>query len=89
VPYPTAKGNFAGSGTDVACASNAGAGSVFGKNDDDNGTLTLQVQSILGLPLPTTITCTFNPASGQTLTAGDIPSVVVDPPTVTVGVSVS
>jgi hypothetical protein len=88
--YPTAKGDYVGSSTSVSCTTNAGAGSSLFKSDDDNGLLQLQVQSVLGLPLPTTVTCTFADVQGQTLSADDlVPGVTIDPGTITVQISVS
>ena len=66
--YPTTKGDFGGA--DVVCTDNA-IGTLTA-DDDGDGTLVVTLTSTANLAFPTTITCDFDQATGQTLNASDV-----------------
>jgi hypothetical protein len=75
VAYPTLKGGFDGSGTNVDC--DTGALGLFEPTDDDNGLLGLQLSLGLNLTFPLSFECTFTVLPGETLVATDL-NVTVD-----------
>lgn len=75
VAYPTLKGGFDGSGTNVDCST--GALGLFEPTDDDNGLLGLQLSLGLNLTFPLSFECTFTVLPGETLIAADL-DVTVD-----------
>jgi hypothetical protein len=88
VAYPTSKGQFSGSGLAVNCSTPGAANQTFAANDDDAGTLTLQVlNGVSGVALTTNITCVFVPQSGQTLAAGDLTFTSDSPITVSAAIT--
>jgi hypothetical protein len=65
--YPTTKGDFGGAV--VVCTANA-SGTLAA--DDADGTLTVTLTGTADLAFPITITCDFDQATGETLSASDV-----------------
>lgn len=76
VTYPTLKGGFDGSGTNVDCTTDALG--IFDALDDDNGSLDLQLALGVNLTFPLSIDCTFTVLPGETLITTDLDVSVSD-----------
>lgn len=75
VTYPTAKGSFTGSGSNVSCTLTGGGNAFFTKNDKDDGNLVLSVAGADNLTFPVSIACSFDGTVAQsdlTLTVDEV-----------------